>query len=198
MPKIKKISINAMDKVIKDTYTPTTTIKWNDLEIIIKRVLTFTDVLEFVDNVTKTCFTRDTETYMPEVKDFAIKSNILEKYTNLTLPNNIEHRYEIIYHTDIIETVLNYINNQQFSEMTTSIDAKIKNLNQANIERINKQMSDLNTAFENLQDFIEKALNSINIDDASNLIDTILHENLDEAKLVEAYLEQSKKRADNR
>lgn len=193
MAKTKKISINAMDKVVKDTYIPTTIINWNGLEVVVKHNLSFTEVLEFVDSVTKTCFSSDTGTYMPEVKDFAVKSNILERYANFTLPNNLEHRYEIIYHTNIIETVLGAVNHQQFNEMMVAIDAKIKNIAQANIENINKQMSELYTAFDNLQKSLEKIFDGVNTEDVVSLMKTMTEGSLDESKIIEAYLAHTKK-----
>ena len=192
MSKTKKISINAFDKIVKETYTPTTTVEWRGQEIIVKRNLSFKEMMEFVDSVTKTCFTISTNTYMPEVKDFAVKSNILEKYANFTLPNNIEHRYELIYSSDAIETVLNYVSHQQFNEIMASIDAKINNLAQSNIEAMNKQMNELYTAFANLQSQMEGMFAGVNPDNFNALIGAFGNGGLDEEKLVDAYLAKTK------
>lgn len=192
MAKTKKISINAFDKIVKETYTPTTTVEWHGQEIVVKRTLSFKEMMEFVDSVTKTCFTISTNTYMPEVKDFAVKSNILEKYANFTLPNNIEHRYELIYSSDAIETVLNYVSHQQFNEIMASIDAKINNLAQSNIEAMNKQMNELYTAFANLQSQMEGMFAGVNPDNFNALISAFGNGGLDEEKLVDAYLAKTK------
>lgn len=192
MAKTKKISINAFDKIVKDTYTPTTTVEWHGQEIIVKRNLSFKEMMEFVDSVTKTCFTLSTNTYMPEVKDFAVKSNILEKYANFALPNNLEHRYELIYSSDAVETVLNCVSHQQFNEIMASIDAKINNLAQSNIEAINKQMNELYTAFANLQSQMEGLFSGVKTDDFNALISAFGNGGLNEDKLVEAYLAKTK------
>lgn len=192
MAKTKKISINAFDKIVKETYTPTATVEWHGQEIVIKYTLSFKEMMEFVDSVTKTCFTLSTNTYMPEVKDFAVKSNILEKYANFNLPNNLEHRYELIYSSDAIETVLNHINHQQFNEIMASIDAKIKNLAQSNIEAMNMQMNELYTAFANLQSQMEGMFAGVNPDNFNALISAFGNGGLDEEKLVDAYLAKTK------
>lgn len=192
MAKTKKISINAFDKIIKENYTPTTTVEWNGQEIVIKRTLSFKEMLEFVDSVTKTCFTAGTNTYMPEVRDFAVKSNILEKYSNFTLPNNLEHRYELIYCSDVIDVVLANISHQQFNEIMASVDAKIKNLAQSNIEAINKQMNELYTAFANVQSQIEGLFSGVNAENFNALVSAFGEGGLDEEKLVEAYLAKTK------
>lgn len=196
MEKTKKISINAMDKVIKEIYTSSHTVNWNGLEVVVKHSLTFKDMMGFVDSVVKTCFKSDDGAYMPEAKDFAIKSNILERYTNISLPNNLEHRYEIIYYTDIIDTIINYINKCQFDAMIEAVDAKINNIAQANIEDINKQMINLQTTFDNLQSQFESMFDGIDLEDLHNIMEKLAEGNLDESKLIEAYMSHTKKEND--
>lgn len=196
MAKIKKISINAMDKVIHNTYTPSTTVEWNGLEIIVKHNLTFIEMMNFVDSVTKTCFTSADGVYIPEVKEFAIKSNVLDRYTNITLPNNLGHRYDMIYCTDIVDTVFKHINSQQLDEIITAIDEKVKNRAQANIESINKQMSDLYTAFDNLQNNVTQMFDGVDNNVINSFIKTMVDGSIDETKLAEAYIAQSKLRVD--
>lgn len=193
MAKTKKISISALDKVVKETYIPSITIRWNELDVQIKHSLSFIEMMEFVESVTKTCFTSETDTYIPEVKDFAIKSNIVDRYTNLSLPNNLEHRYEIIYHTDIIETVTGLVNPQQFNEMMTAIDAKIKNRARINNEQVNKHISDLYFALNNLQTQMEQLFGNIDGTEMSELVKALTNGNVDERKLVDAYLASTHK-----
>ena len=194
--KTKKISIAALDKVVKDTYTPASTVQWNGLDVQIKRSLTFVEMMEFVDSVVKTCFTTESGMYIPEARDFAVKSNIVERYTNLSLPNNLDHRYEIIYCTDIIETVLTCINPHQFNEMMAAIDAKITNLAQMNIEQVNKQIADLYTAFENLQKQIEQMFEGVDGEEMAAMMKAVTEGSIDEHKLVEAYMAHSKSKVD--
>lgn len=192
MAKTKKISINAFDKIVKENYAPVTTIEWHGQEVVIKCTLSFKEMLEFVDSVTKTCFTMTTNTYMPEVKDFAVKSNILEKYANFTLPDNLDHRYELIYSSDAIETILTHVNYHQFNEIMAAIDAKIKNLAQSNIEATNKQMNEIYAAFTNLQTQIEGMFSGIDASNFNALIGAFGNGGLNEEKLVDAYLANTK------
>ena len=194
--KMKKISIASLDKVVKDTYTPVSSIQWNGLDVRIKRTLSFIEMMEFVDSVVKTCFTAESGMYIPEAKDFAVKSNIVERYTNLSLPNNLDHRYEIIYCTDIVETVLTCINYQQFNEIMASIDSKINNLAQMNIEQVNKQISDLYTSFDNMQKQIEQIFGGVDSEEMTAMMKALTEGNIDEHKLVEAYLSRSNAKAD--
>lgn len=88
----KRISISVMDKIIKEHFENTTTEQWYGIEVQIKKTLSFTEMMEFVNDVVLSCFQEDGG-FVPEVMDFAIRSNILSKYANFSLPDKLEHRY---------------------------------------------------------------------------------------------------------
>ena len=184
-----KISINTFDKILKTTYSNEEIIRWNDIDITINKTLSFKDVLSFVDSVSKSCFTDDNGTYLPEVKDFAIKCCILERYANFSLPQNIEHKYQLIYCTDAVDVVIKYINKTQLEEIISAINDKVDNIAQANIEAINRQMNELYSTFGNLEKQITEMFSGINKDDMTKLVGAISNSNLDEEKLVKAYIE---------
>lgn len=187
MARAKKISVNAFEKVMKETCEPTMTFDWNGIEVTVKRSLALKDVLEFVDSVVKSCFTQDTSVYMPEVKDFATKVCILEKYANFTMPRNVEAQYDLIYNTNAVETVLGYVNAQQFNEICVAIAKKVDNLAQANIEAVNKQMNELYNRFDALQSQLENLFSGVSGDDISAVASALANGTLDEEKLVKAY-----------
>lgn len=186
----KKVSITAFEKIMKETNSPTKTIEWNGIEVTIKPTLSFKDVLSFVDNVVKSCFTMDSNSYIPEVKEFVIKCCILEMYANFALPTNIERKYDLLYCTDAVNVVVANINKNQFEEILNAIDAKIDNIAQANIEAINKQMNELYSAFNNLQEQMAGIFAGIGTDEISKLIGAIAGDKFDETKLVQAYIDK--------
>lgn len=188
MSKQKKISITTFDNVMKATYSPAETINWHGEEVIIKRNLSLRDVLTFVDGVTKACFTEETGAYIPEVKDFIIKCYVLEMYANFTLPQNLEHKYELVYCTDAVSIVLQHINSEQFAEVLNAINDKIDNIAQSNIEAINKRMNEVYAAFANLQSQLEGMFSGFNPEDIPNLINALSNGALSEERLVQAYM----------
>lgn len=192
MTKTKKISINTFDKIVAENYTPTENLQWHGVDLVIKKTLTLKEVMTFVNTVVKGCFTTDDASYIPEVKDFFIKCCIVDMYTNLSLPDNSEHKYNLIYCSDIIESVLPHINEQQFNEMCQAINDKLKNLAQANIEMVHKQMNELYTSFNALQEKLSSTFSNVNSDDVVKLIGAITGGKLDEDKLVKAYVSQTK------
>ena len=193
----KKISISAFENIMKDTYTSTKTIAWNGVEITIQRTLSFKDFLTFVDTVVKNCFSIDNNAYMPEIKDFAIRCCVLEMYANFALPINVERKYDLAYCTDAVQTVISEINPEQYNVLISAIDSKIENMAQANIEALNKQMSEISSAFENMQNQMSGVFEGVGAEEMSKLIGAISDGSFDESKLVQAYIDQTNLKADS-
>lgn len=168
--KLKRISVNAFEKAVVDTYVPFENFEWNGIDVLVKKTLPLKEMLEFIDGVTKSCFNEDTNAYRPEVKEFAIKIFVLEKYANFTMPKNIESKYDLIYQSDIVSCVLKYINMEQYNEIITAINQKVNNLAQANIEAVNIQMNNLYNAFDNLQSNLDTMFAGVNPDELKNAI----------------------------
>lgn len=190
MEKTTKVDLKAFEEMVTKTDRPVNTIQWNGIEIVIKRTLSLTEVMTFVDNVVKLCFTQDTGEYLPEVKDFAIKSCILEMYANFELPQDASKRYELIYSSNIMDCVIPYANGVQLSEIAHSVDTKLANIAQANIEAVHRQMNDLYNAFDNLQKQIAGIFANVSEDDVSKLVETISGNQFDETKIVQAFMAQ--------
>lgn len=187
----KKVSINSLDKVIKENFTNKANAEWHGLEVSIKHNLSFTEMLEFVNDVVMSCF-QDNGDFVPEVMDFAIKSNILSKYANFSLPDKLEHRYEIIYNSDAVDFVCQNINMQQLREITASIDRKISYLCNTNVMNIQKQMMELVSAFENMQQKTADMFANFTPDDLTKIMGALDENGFSEEKVVRAYLEQTK------
>lgn len=194
----KKISISAFENIMKDTYTATKTVDWNGVEITIQRTLSFKDFLTFVDSVVKNCFSIDNNAYMPEIKDFAIKCCVLEMYANFALPVNVERKYDLVYCTDAVQTVLAEINPEQYGVIMNAIDLKIENMAQANIEALNRQMSELYSAFENMQNQMSGVFEGVGSEEMLKLVGAISDGSFDESKLVQAYIDQTNLKADSK
>ena len=188
--KIKRISVNAMDETMKG-YENTTTVLWNGLDVIITKTLSLEDMLAFVDSVVKSCFDQTTGAYIPEVKDFVIRSNVMDRYANFTLPNKAEHQYDIVMRSGAYDMVLEHINYAQFSELMKAIDAKIQNIADSHVNMLTRQFAEIATSTEELQVKISELFSGIENEDIVALASTIAKSGtLDEEKIVKAYIEQ--------
>ena len=122
---------------------------------------------------------------------------LIQHYTNIDLPDSLEERNKFIYETDIVQTVLNFVNPYQFNEIIRAIDLKIDYMADANIEAINKKMDELYMSFEELSNSLETVFGGINEDSMVDLVNAIKDGRLDEGKLVEAYFDTKGKQTKN-
>ena len=180
----KKISIASLDKVLKEQAVDIATEQWFGNEVKIKHTLSFSEALAFVDDV------------VPELQEFVVKSNILTRYANFNLPDNLEHRYSLLYNTDAVDVVIRHINQKQLDDILESISEKISYLCESNISAIERQMNEVVSAFTELQKKTEAMFANITPDDISKLTSAMADGQFSEERLVKAYTNQMKGDAD--
>lgn len=134
-------------------------IEWGGVEITVKRTLSLTEMIEFVANVVESCFD-DSGNFMPEIMDFAVKVNIATIYANIKLPKDIKKQYELLYISNITDSIVKQVNTQQLTEILNSISAKVKyktdsrvNAAHAEIKKIAEGFSDTKSRLDNLMSF---------------------------------------------
>ena len=187
----KRISIAAFDKVAKEQAVNDTVFDWHGVEITVKYTLGLTDMMEFVHDATESCFS-ESGTFVPEVMDFAIKSNILSRYARFTLPDNLEHRYALIYETDAVDVVCEHINERQLQEITASIKRRVNYVCESKVTLIQQKAEEMFMAFEKLQKQSESMFDNVSKEDIQKLLSAVANGGFDEEAVVKAYLAQTK------
>lgn len=186
--KIKKISVNAFEEAVNEQYEPIRTVEWNGISIVVKHTLTLHDMLAFVNSVVTNCFSDNDAAYMPEIKDFATRSCIIEYYTNISLPTNVEKRYDLLYHSSILDAIMPNVDQPQFNSMIRAIEEKTSHIAQANIEAVTKQMNELYASFDNMQKQLNEAFSGIDKEAISGIAEAFIGGKFDEEKIVNAVL----------
>ena len=185
MAQTKKISISAMDKIIKDTYEANKTIVWHGQDLVIKHSLSFTEMLKFVDSVVKSCFLQDTGDFTPEIKEFAIRSNLVDMYTNISLPDPLDHQYQLLYQTDIIDTIEENIDEEQYFGMVRAINDKLDHLAKARIEMLQRKLDDAVTSVSGIVSSFESLISGLEAGDLKKFVDAVNDKGfVDEEKIV--------------
>lgn len=187
----KKVSIALFDKIAKAHFQNENVIQWHEAEVRVKRTLSLAEMLSFVDDVVGSCF-HDQAGYMPEVKDFAIKSNILTRYANFSMPDNLEHRYQMVYGTDAVDTVCSAIDTVQLQEIVNSINSKIRFLCDSKANLIQERINSVLETMEEMRDNTKDIFGGLTQDDLKALMGAITEHGLSEEKIVEAYMEQKR------
>lgn len=192
--KEKRISINALEKIAKEQFPESVTEQWFDIEVTIKRSLPLKEMLEFVQEVVDACFTTD-GTFVPEIMDFATKSGILTHYANFTLPDNLEKQYWLIYSTGAVDMVCQHINMVQLQEMIGGINRKIDHMCDTDIVATKAKLNDLYEAFVKMGTEVSDLFSGVNAEELQKMVGALGDTELNEEKIVSAYIQHMKKGA---
>lgn len=189
----KRITINAFERVMNENYQPVAEIEWNGLTVEVKRTLSFAEMTGFISGVVAACYNTETGVYTPEAKSFAVKLMVLENYANFTMPSSPEKMYKLIYCTDAFDTVIRYVNQAQFREICDSIDDRLDYITSASVEVANKQLAEMFSSMNGIQERLSSLLSNVNDEDIKNLIGALTNGKFNEEKLVRAVLNEKSK-----
>ena len=194
--KIKKVSVNALERVVNEQCTQDTVVNWFDIEVNIVNTLSLKDMLSFVNDIVNACFLDD-GTYIPEIMDFAIKSGILTRYANFTLPNNTEKQYWLIYNSNVVDMVKEHINLDQLQEIIDSATLKIEHMCDMDFVATKAKLEELYNAFANIGTQFGDIFDNISADDIQKVVEAIGTNGVDEEKIVSAYIENTRNNEDD-
>lgn len=186
--KSNHITVTALREAIKDKFDNTVIKEWNGLEITIKHTLTLGEMFALAQGIVEACFDEDNR-YVPEKSDFAMRLGVIELYTNLTLPKDLEEQYDILYRTDIFEFVLGFINSKQFGIIVRSIDERIEQINRINASNVESQLNSMCAAIDNIQQQMSDIFNGVDAETINKLAGAMINTQLDEEKLVRAIVD---------
>ena len=192
--KIKKVSISSIDKAIKENMQNTVALEWYGIEIEVKKAISMHEALEYVNNCVDAVI--DEETYLPEAYDFMVRSNLIEKYTNISLPDSLTHRYDILFTSDIVGRVMSVIDMPQYEMILNAIDQKIEYKKTMNTFELNMRVSRLISAFENVYEQTESMYSGLDADDLKKILSAVSNADFNEESLVKAYMNNTKEESD--
>lgn len=185
----KKISIDDARMAMANDYIEFVDATWRGIDLHIHKNLSLREVMDFVHSAVSACFTADTNEYLPEIKDFAIRCCILEMYAEFELPVDTFEKYELVYTTDIVDFVVRYVERDQFNNILASVDKKIGYLTQCNIEAINKQMNIVMENLTALDQQLSAIFGGIDSETITQVANAIADGAFDESKLVQAFMQ---------
>lgn len=181
----KKISIKALDRIAAESGLDKVEVDWHGEELVVDTMLTLGESLLFIDNIVNTCVDKDTGEYHPEVYDFAVRSATAAMYTNISVPENVEHQYKLLYKTDLIDTAIKYINSAQYEEMLHAAARKIRHATDVNKQLITKKLEETATGVEALANSIASIFSEVTPDDVKKLTQAVGN-GFNEDKVIQA------------
>lgn len=168
--KESRISINKLESVLKENTVAVPMRGNEEVTILIRRTLPLKDMLQFVENVVSSCVYADTATYTPEVKELAIRSEILTTYANFNLPSNVEKQYDLLYCTDVLCQVMEHINKEQLNEIREAIDARIEHEVKMIEAALTAKTNELMLRIDNMAEQFETAFGNVNSSDFHSVL----------------------------
>lgn len=163
-------------------------IEYDGVKFLLRETIGFMQMMEIVETVVRACFITD-GSYRPEFKDFMLRCEVLEKYTNIDLPSDINEQYDIVYKSGIFGHVVSCINKEQLGIIIKNIDDRIDYNVNSNVMRIEEKISEIYTSVKNMIDTMEKSLGDINSAEMSKLIRSLSGESIDTEALAKAIVE---------
>lgn len=188
--KAKKISVNAFEEAAGVKYGETTQIGWNGLTITVKKRLSLKEMVWFVDDVVDNCFDDEDGTYYPQYEQFLIDKNIIERYTNLTLPQNIEKQYELLISTNLTTLIIKEADFDQYEEIINIIDKKIEHRRLLEAEGAKRRIDDAYRKIVEIAEQLDKMFADVTPDDIAKVVGAVADGKIDEHKIVDAYFEK--------
>lgn len=196
MAKAKKVSVNSLQKLIKENEGVITCGSGtNEVEIAYKRTLSLDESLKFVNNVISTVFgisedKPEVQFFAPEYKEYMIRYCVLTMHGNCNMPKNVSSQYEILFGTNIYSKLLSVINTEQLALIKESIERKIDYI----LAIENSVKNSLDGALNEIKSLItgnQEILEKYSLSDVIQIMDTISNnEELTADSIVNAVLER--------
>ena len=192
MAKKNRISINAFDEAacIADCVNE---IKWRGLTIEVSERIKYEDMVGLITLVADASFGED-GSYHPEATDFALRLGVMALYTNLTIPANIEKRYDMAYGTDVYHLIEGAIDPVQIRIIREAVERRVGMRARAGVEAVVRQAAEVSDAImglkEKLDDQFETLLGGVDPEEMNRILHGLAEGGFDEEKLVKAYMDQ--------
>lgn len=189
MAKAKKISINAFEKVVKECHENTIVAEWNGLEITITHTISLQDMMSLVSEVAENCFLNDGR-YIPEVMQPLLDCGVVEHYTNINLPSNLEARYELVSKSGIIDFIMPKINSNQYNDIVVAVRDRIDYACDSNTAEFRRSVDKMTEFMSDIQEKITEMFGDISAEDVKKVFGDAGDARSVEARVVDEYIKQ--------
>lgn len=192
MAKVKKVSINAFEKAIKENIAPNvSTEEWCGLEITITNTISLKDMMSLVAEVADNCFMDDGR-YIPEVMQPLLDCGVVERYTNINLPGSLEARYDLVMRSGILDFILPKINSNQYNDIVVAVRDRIDYMCDTNVTEFRNSLTEMVTSMNMLQEKTAELFGNINPEEVHSLLDAFGDSKAVEERVVDTYIEKQK------
>ncbi len=99
------------------------TIIWRGLNIVVRNMIKIEETLDMVNSIMEACTSNKDGVIScyPELLDFAVRTNVILRYSNVHLPADTREQYRILYGTDLYDAVSKEVNVAQLRSVTDAV-----------------------------------------------------------------------------
>lgn len=191
----KTIPVKAIEPLLKAETVTIKIDKLGDHDVVITDTIDMADALAFVDEVVENVIDFEMDTYYPELVNFLTDVEVLIRYANFKMPSDLSKQYAFIANNrDIVQTVIEYINKEQYAWIVDAINEKINYMKSLGASTLASQFSELAAKLAEFSEQAATAFEGLSPEELSNAMRTLGNPDaLDERKIVKAVFDSQNK-----
>lgn len=160
-----------------------------ELTVEIRYTLNLHDMLQLVEDVVSSVVDGEANTYIPEIREFALQAGVIKAYTNIKLPQSADKQYDIISRTDLFKKVVQHIDFNQLGEIRNAVFDRIEHEVAMMESALAQNVSTLIAEVSALIDNFENAFGNVDGSDVAGFIKNLAQmDGMTEEALAKAVL----------
>lgn len=187
MAKMKRVSVNEFENMVKDLGNNFEEVEYNGLNFIITNTISLKDMLSLVAEVAENCFMEDGR-FMPEVMQPLLDCGVVERYTNITLPKNLEYRYELVSKSGVLDFIMTKINTNQYNDIVLAVRDKLEYMSDVNIDRVKRTIDSMVDSLTSIQESVGSLFDGVTREDIMAVIGSTSNATSVEENIMRRYI----------
>ena len=184
------VSCEDLINFMKEKTKSAVTIKSCGQDINVMPVLSLEQFNMFVGHSVEMMYD-DNNNFDPAMRDLAIRINTVFRYTNVTLPEDLEDYmediYELLYKTSFYDDVCKVIDKNQYTALINAINESVDYRNANAIDKVNNQIAILSNDIQALGEQFANVIGDVSNEDVQKLLNAIENNTIDEGKLIKEF-----------
>ena len=194
MAKVKKVSINAFEKAIRENIAPNiSTEEWCGLEITITNTIPLKDMMSLVaEGAGEIADVGYLQIYLIKHSGLFYPGCDIDRYTNINLPGSLEARYDLVMRSGILDFILPKINSNQYNDIVVAVRDRIDYMCDTNVTEFRNSLTEMVTSMSMLQEKTAELFGNINPEEVHSLLNAFGDSKAVEERVVDTYIEKQK------
>ena len=172
---MEMIKAEAFKEYMNDYFPKEKVVTIGGVDITVRNHLSMEEMIDFVDFVVKNCTQDNGETYIPELKDFLIRREVINRYTNIDLPERIEDQYNFVYGSDIISKLTDgVINRNEFNNILQGIEYQLAYVESVEHREYKKKIDEIYSSITTITDQVSRMYEEMTPAELTDLMKVIV------------------------